>query len=516
MKKIYFVAISMMMILLSTSCSNDEIKIDKVGRKFDLTLNVSTQGIYDQFDITNQVRDKYLRDGSQAVGVHTFLYNQNGELVEDKLTTLTSYSTANQMYSGLIEGSYTIVAVETLVNPNTDNKSSSWTIEGTESLSTLKAKTNGSLAWAAILGISTTTVNLIKNTELSMEPQAIGARINFYCFNIENAVYPNENGTLEIVTHLGLATSDILDSYSLNPHLSHNDRYTENTTSHGKTNVRLSNSTENFVNSSYFCYVVEKEATWRYSFQLESDDSNMWTNFTSTQITSSIEDGKTYEAGFYYFDSNHLPSTFFGDYNSLVSWKQECDDYLKSLTPTSTGLYKTPFINWSTGTVSAVKSYMDGVTMVEDITLQSDGKYRLSYYDSKNNGTIYWYDFQTSTSGLTDSYVIVQKEYVTLNQVKEELESEGYVLTTQGDDYYVYVNSSVSTAIYLYELTSYFVIDYFDPSAYSSSSAPKKQHSLNIPSLHFERNQNFLAPLNRNSGNVINANCCLVDKELIK
>ncbi len=458
----------MLTILLSTSCSNDDITIEKVGRRYSLALNVNTQGIYDKFDITNSVRESYLRDGSRAIGVQTYVYDKNGDLVQSNQTVLPTYNTANVRFESLVEGSYTIMVVETLVNPDVNNTSSDWTFEGVDKLSTVKVKADGTLGWASILGVTSRTVTLSSNTEVSLEPEVVGARVNFYCFNVGNASYYLDENKKNVVK-MGLATSDILESYNLNPQLPINDRYSEDLTASDKTNVRASMSIEDFEAGKYsYFYVVEREVTWRFSWQFDGD--NLWYHYDKTNISSTIENGKTYYAGFYYLDENHYPRTYFGDLTGITNWKTESDEILSNLNTTSQSLYSAPYTNWSVGTVSAVKSYMSGFSLLEDVTLQDNGKYELTYSDANNYNTLYIYDFNTSTSGLSDAYVALSKDHFTADQVKAELKNEGFTVKTEGDDYTIYVNSDSTTAVYLYELSSFYIVNYYNPADYTSSS----------------------------------------------
>lgn len=508
MKKIFFAAISLLTILLSTSCSNDDITIEKVGRRYTLALNVNTQGIYDQFGWANDVREEYLRDGSRAIGVQTYLYDINGDLVQSDLTVLPTYNAANVKFEKLVEGNYTIIVVETLVNPDIDNTSSDWTFEGVDKLSTAKVKTDGTLGWASILGVTSTTVSLSSNTELNLEPEAIGAKVNYYCYNVGNASYNDKNGTEKLVVNMGLATVDVSEYYHLNPQLSLNDRLSGNLTDSDHTIVRAQMSAEKFEEGYYSSfYIVEREVTWRFCWQFDGD--NLWTNFENTNISSTIENGKTYYAGFYYLDKNNFPRTYFGDQAGLSSWKTSCDNILSGLTPSSQSLYAAPYTNWSVGTVSAVKSYMSGFTLVEDVTLQDDGKYELTYGDANNYNTIYWYDFTTATSGLTDAYVALSKDYFKLDQVKSELTSTGFTVRTEGDGYTIYANAAGTTAVYLSDLTSYVLVNYYDPAAYTSSAARRaisEKKMKDIPVLNVTGSQKLLTPFKNSSRATMEAN----------
>ena len=466
MKKIFFAAISLMMMLVTISCSNDEIVVEKVGRRYNLACVVNTQGIYDKFDLANDVRDTYLRDGSRSIGVHTYLYDNNGDLVKSDLKVLSTYNAATVNYENLVEGSYTVIVVETLVNPDVNNTSEDWSFEGVDKLSTVKVKTNGTLGWASIIGVTSKTFNLSNNTELSLDPEALGARINYYCYNVGNASYIVD-GSSKRIQVMGLATTDILNYYHLNPQLSLNDRYSEDLTATGYTNVRASMSTERFDAGYYtYFYIVEREVTWRFCWQFDGNKS--WSNYKKTNITSTIENGKTYYAGFYYLGDDYYPSTYFGDQNGLRSWKTECDALSSS---TQSTLYSAPYTNWTVGTVAAVKSFMNGFTLMQDVKLNdSSNKYEMLYYDS--DGNIYEYDFTSSTKGLTDSYVLLNKEKFTLSTVRNIVANQGYTFNSQNGNNYYYTSATTYVTVYQAE-SGAILVNYYDPKAYGA--APKHE-----------------------------------------
>ena len=463
MKKIIYSTLSLLL-FFTASCSNEEINTEIVGRLGNLTCNVNTQGIYDHFGITNDVRDTYLRDHSRAIGVRTFLYKENGELVRDVFTTLSAFNVASQKFEGVEEGKYTIITVETLMNPDVNNVSDDWSFEGIENISTLKLKAAGTLGWASILGVSTQPITIMGDKEINIQPSVVGARVHFYVFNYKNATETDANNVSKPIVELGFATSDILEYYNLNPQLQIQDRYVENVTSSGYTNVRATIASQYSDDYIVSCYIVEPEITCRFSWQIESSD--LWWHYDRNNITAPIVDGKEYYAGFYYMGKDYYPSSYFGDQNGLITWKQNCD--ASSSSSSSSELYAVPYTQWSVGTVSAVKTYMTNFTLYEDVTQQSSGKYHLTYYDANNYTTLYMYEFKTATSGLTDVYVGLSTDHFTLEQVQSELLNKGYTYVSQSGDYYIYRNST--TAVLLSVSGSVIIVNYYDPSAYSSQS----------------------------------------------
>lgn len=450
------------------SCTNDDIEITKGKPKYNITFNINTENIYINFDIREDILEDYLRDKSRAIGIQTYLYDQNGNLIDSKITTQFAYNVATQTFAGLVEGTYTVVAVETLVNPDVDNVSEDWSVKDIEKLSTFKIKSNGPLGWASILGVTTLTINLSDDMEMNIEPEAIGARVNFYCYNFGNASYEYE-GVNEPITNLGLATTDVLDYYCPNPQLSRKDRFFTDLTSKGITNVRTRMTPDIFENGyNTFFYIVESNVTWLYSWQFESTDG--WFNFDSSNISSDIENGKTYYAGFYYMGGKHLPKTFFGGAkDGLTKWKTECDNLYNSIPP-SISLYTTPYTNWSVGTVSAVKSYMANFDLYKDIQYDEIYEaYNMTYFDDSVN--MYDYVFTSSTKGLTDVYVWPADKY-TLSQVREEVVNQGYTYHSQNGNNYYYTSNSTYVTIYQSD-SGWIMVNYYDPKAYGGV-APQK------------------------------------------
>lgn len=476
MNKIFYTAMSLITMLLMVSCSNDDINIEKVGRKYNLSLSVNTQSLYDQFGITNSVRDKYLRDGSRQVGLFMYLYDAKGDFVKSDQSFMGNYNTTSFQLGNLVEGKYTVVVVETLVNPDDNYSIETFTLDDSEQLSTLKIteKTEtdsegnvwAQIAWAPeVIGVYTKEVNLTSNTNLDATPEAIGSVVKFDQYYWDKTDY---------VT-IGWATKDVLNYYSINPSMSRENRYNKNLTVQGNTNVRALFEVNDTPMDYYGIYVLEKEIDWLIVYQDETSiaDSKV---YVSDAVNTSISDGKVYFIGTYLGKDANYRYQIFENQNDLNNWKTNLDNTVGPYSKNAdTSLYSIPYINWQQGSVSAVKSFMKDFTMVEDLTLQTDGTYRITYYDS-SNGAFYWYDFKTSTSGLTDSYIILSKEIFTLDQVKEELVKEGYSLFSQSDSYSIYVNANKTTAVLLDETESFFFVNYYDPSAYASSSVQKKQN----------------------------------------
>ena len=205
----------MIAFLFLVSCTNDDITIDKVLPKHTITYNVSTQEMYDTFGQVNYIRENYLREDTLCIGVSTFVYDSNGNLVDTKTNTLKNFNATQQSFENLVEGKYTLVTVETLLNPINSNKSSCWSIDDTDKLSTLKITQTSRPSRANIIGVCTESVSVSGDVTLNVTPKAIGSLINFYCYNFENSNF----------VRLGFGTQDILKYYSLDPQIQGKNKY---------------------------------------------------------------------------------------------------------------------------------------------------------------------------------------------------------------------------------------------------------------------------------------------------
>lgn len=466
MKKILFAAFQLLMLLLATSCSNDPIEIDTVGPKYSLTINVGTQGMYDRFGITSYVRENYLRDNSRSIGVFVYVYNEEGNLVENKLATLANFNTTAFSFDALIEGKYTVVTVETLLNPDVNNESDVWSIDNSEQLSTLKITQkldepdeNGYrwtiLAYAGnAVGVDIQVITLTSNTVKEIEPSPIGSVVNFHAYNFGNTSYP----------YVAYTTQDILDYYSLDPAISRDKKYSKNLTASGKTNVRAWHDSVEDEGTYTLTYILERDFEWHPCVQThENVENGSVIVLNSLGSKETLEDGETYEIGFYYLGNDNV-SSYFGDKAGLQEWVNDCEK-----NTISDNIFSVPYTNWNVGTVSAVKSYMSDFYLYQDVQWDEvyEG-YSITFFDNLFN--MYDYVFTSSVSGLTDAYVWVDDAF-TLDQVREEVAKQGYTYHSQNGNNYYFTGSSTYVTVYQTSSGSIYV-NYYNPKAYGL--APKR------------------------------------------
>ena len=262
---------------------NQTVSVTPEATRVLLTLNINLQSMYDEFGITDDLTNNYLRDKDAPVGLFTYIFNSQGDLVDSVTTQQYSLNNATQIRS-LAKGDYTILSIETLVD-SSNNLPDCWRFDDTKKLTTVKmSQVYSNPTKYEVVGVATATVNLTGNRELSITNKAIGSIVHFYAFNFENTSYG----------HICFGTKDILDYYSFNPQLSRIDKFTEDLSSQKYFISHGSELTpEESANSHSTIYLLECTIDWRFYLQLETEDDS-WIRLKEGK--ASLEDGKVYYA----------------------------------------------------------------------------------------------------------------------------------------------------------------------------------------------------------------------------
>ena len=439
MKKIIFGLFALIMGLF-TSCSNDDIEIIKSNPRHKVILNVSTQNTYDDFGIADEIRTKFLREGTHVIGINTFLYNAAGKLVASKFDHVNNYNNVSQVFEAVEEGDYTLVSVEMLVVPDKDYKSNYFEIADEDDISTIKLKqTYNRTGPVSVVGVYTDNISVASDMSINAAPKAIGSMLHVHPKNYENSPFAK----------WGIATNDALDYYSLNPNLTRESKFYEDVTKKGYINVRLRADTDNSSDYYWSVYVLEAKMEWKPVAQTEDQavEDKKYKTWKSNPAT--LEDGQIYTVGCYYLysdtESDYVAS-YLGDDDGLAQWEKGWDEYLQNKdlggSNPSGKTFTEPYTDWKIGTVSAVKSYMSGMELYQDITLQDNGSYTLVYFDTNNDNVMYQYSFANSTSGLTMVYQLFDSSSFTLSDIKSILENQGYSFVQDESGLSVYMNST--------------------------------------------------------------------------
>ena len=309
MKKIFY-AFAVILLGFASACTNDDIEIIKVGRVHSLTANINTQSVYDEFDITSNIRE-LLRDQNYAIGIFTFLYDSNGNLVDTKESHQFTFNNAAENFNDLLEGSYTLVTVETIVRTASSYRSPAWSFKGIDKLSTLEISQNtDEVLYPYVVGVSTTDIINNGDQSIAVTPKAIGSLLQFRSFNFDKSTH----------VQVGFATQDMISSYRLDPRLSRTDRFRTNLTKSGYINLRCERDidSDNIVATRY---ILESSIHYLFCYvKAENEGTGTWTHYPSNEGTIVLEDAKTYYGGFYYIDSSTAPKSYFGDYSGFRDW----------------------------------------------------------------------------------------------------------------------------------------------------------------------------------------------------
>lgn len=457
MKKIFY-AFAVVILGLTSACKNDDIEITKVGKLHSLTANINTQSVYEEFDMTTDIRE-IMRDQDYAIGVFNFLYDSKGNLVAEKASQQFNFNNISEDFSNLLEGSYTLVTVETLVDPDQNNQPNDWSFDGKDKLSTLQINQDSyEVYFPFVIGVSTSNIVIGDgNQSVAVTPKGIGSMVQFYFLNFDKSTH----------VEVGFATNDIIASYRLDPSLSRSDRFNTNLTQSGYINLRCERDID-ADRVSATRYILESSIQYRFCFvKAENEGTGIWTNYASNEGTVALEDGKTYYGGFYYVNSSTTPKSYFGDNTGFRTWYSEVTttNTDNSLVPSALSM------NWG-GSVSNIQSAMNGYNMTTGTSgravAQNDGSYMIEYA-GKNKETKILYYFTSATTGLFESDVQYSKSAVSSTDILAYLNAN-YTYLAESEGTYMYVTTDAKTYVLFFTVNDNWNIGFVDVNYVNSSS----------------------------------------------
>lgn len=454
------------MAFVMSSCSNDDIEITKTG---ELTLNVSTQSVYDDFSVSDEFKERFL-SGSYNIGIYTFIYDKDGNLAASDSVYTQTFGNISQKINGVVTGSYTVVTLEMLVDADNNYQSDNWVIVGKNSLSTLEILNKDYTAyWYSAVGSFSKEIEIVNNENLSVNvvPKGIGAIIHTRMTNFDNSNYDC----------LSLLTKEQPVGRFFNPSLKgeerfHYDHYNASHTWTTRGYVYPSDGLKNIISPSVYlleegnikcCFGPQKENT-----SGELDES--FIAYPNNSTILSIEDGKIYYGGFHYLGGVDETCTagFFNTSNQYLKWYNS----LPSI------LVPNLYLSWG-GTVTNAQSFMKSYNMTLGLkgqgVLQDNGNYAISF-TGKNKVSDISYFFTSKDRGLVEVDVRYHKNNVSANQIVEYLNS-AYTLLAKNDDAYMYKTSDSKTVIMFMPLGDYWVVGFIDYEYVFSNNAKKKSCS---------------------------------------
>lgn len=457
MKKIFY-AFAVILLGFASACTNDDIEIKKVGKLHSLTVNINTQNVYDEFDITSNIRE-LLRDQDYSIGIFTFLYDSNGNLIAKKASQQYTFNNIAETFNDLLESSYTLVTVETLVDPDLKNQAPNWSFEGTEKLATLQISQDSyEVFYPFVIGVSTFDVIINDGDKsISVTPKAIGSLIQFHFLNFDKSTH----------VKVGFATNDIIASYRLDPNLSSNDRFSTDLTKSGYINLRCIRDVDSD-NIGATRYVLESSIQYRYCFiKAEDDGTTTWTNYKGNVGTVVLENAMTYYGGFYYINSSTVPKSYFGDNSGFREWYTQVttSNNDNGLVPSSVSM------NWG-GSVTSVQTAMNGYTLTTGSSgraiIQDNGSYMIDYSGKGKELKILYY-FTSATTGLFEADVQYNKSTVSSSEILTYLNAN-YTYLAEESGIYMYCTSDFKTYVMFFEVNGLWNIGFVDVNYVNNSN----------------------------------------------
>lgn len=457
MKKYIYLAIALVMGVFASCTDKDDIEIHI---SHDINFTVHTKKMYETFNLSNRIQNEFLRDKTYAIGVESYIYDETGALVASNSSTEFAYNDQNFSLK-LNEGKYTIICIETLADPDDNNKPAYWNYEGIDNLQTFKIvpRYYDVSYWCAVVGIHSSEIVVSKDETFSIEPKAIGSMMHLKYYYWESSKYIN----------VGFGTYTRLKEYKLTPGLDRDSRYVYENIETGIFSLKASLTPEEAKTTGNLLYFIDNEISWVFCFQKE--EGTNWPYYSENQGINKLEDGKEYFGGFAYNGSTQLPSSYLGDYNGFNIWRQTLSK------PQESNLtFKNPSIQWG-ASVSTVKSYMSGYNLVEDIKQCEDGTYGM-VFGGKNDEELYKYFFMTNSNILLESDVYFDASKYNLNYLNNYIASSNYSLVTEAEGMSLYASSDYKTLALVGSAEGYSVIAYIDYEYFAGLSQSQQKRMI--------------------------------------
>ena len=322
MKKYIFAALSAVLVL-GTSCTNDEIVVeaDHKTNSVDVTVSLSNFfSSYDYYDTKHDinVQDRLRRFNSEAEGyiqARTLFYNSKGELA-DSIISYSTNTNAQIATVKLAEGDYTVISTLTFASETSGDDASLWTLIDKERLSTAKLYCKNRFTHWGIMSYASQvfTVKAGQKNSISMNPAPVGALGYMFCQDFQ---YKSEStyGTVadNKIREIALYSQNIATTYKLDPQVSDKYEYLNETTTN--TWYYLSDplvpsdfdrTWTYFQTNLYgFFYILTPNPYLTFGYELEGEDYFHSYGEQRAYVTS----GKTYLA---YWDYFKIGQPYFG------------------------------------------------------------------------------------------------------------------------------------------------------------------------------------------------------------
>lgn len=463
MKKTLYFLFAFFAIFIS-SCSNDDIEIIKSGR---LTLNVSTQSVYDDFGVSASAKS-YLLSKSYCIGLYSFVYDKEGNLVASDSIYTKTFGAVSIETPSLNEGEYTVVTLEMFVDTSQNYESDSWVIVGKNNLETLEILNRNYVAyWYSAVGLAVSQIEISDSDKaINVVPKGIGVLIDTRMTNFDSSDFK----------FVAFNTKDQPKGRFLSPNYQGEERF--HYLEYNEKNVWSLRGCEYNKSNNHYETLSSKETTiiylleegnLKYCFGAKKLDENgklptSFYDFPKGGSTLTVKDGETYYGGFHYIQNDNCVTC-------LVRTENEYLDWYKQISVTVSQDAE-PYLVWG-ASATTVNSYMQksGMTFLEDGMNKDNTLYYMAYSNPKNTLN-YEYRFDTSKTNLDNLLMTYSSSVYSFDEVlaslKKDFTYKGYDESLGG----YYFESSKTLALMIKDDNSFRVL-YVANSA-SNSKALKK------------------------------------------
>ena len=227
MKKIFFAAVSILAVMMTTSCSNDDIIIESENRINDVNVSVSLSDFYQAYNFVDtkhnldyQLAERFnsFKTSGMYIQTRTLIYDSDGQLV-DILKTNTQNTNAVTESTKLGDGKFTFVTIVNFSYKNSKgNFESVHNLKETAKLTTAYLDMSwNDMKWS-IMSYDSKVVTVTKTTDVTMQPTPVGSLAYLYFQNFQyesEATYPtmSDNGIRKLTVY----SKNKAIGYMLNP-----------------------------------------------------------------------------------------------------------------------------------------------------------------------------------------------------------------------------------------------------------------------------------------------------------
>lgn len=441
MKK--FLALLAPAALLLGSCSNDDIEVTSTGS---ITVNVSTQSVYDDFEISTGFKQNFLGKG-YSIGVYNFLYGEDGKLAFSDSTYTTTFGSIEMPMKNVSAGKYTLITLEMLVEDEVGTgkkyQSPNWVICGQKNLSTIQiANKNYNAYWYSAVGLHAQNIQIVtgRNNNIRVVPKGIGCIVETYMTNFDKSDYKLA----------ALYTKDQPKGRFLSPEYTGEERFNYDQYNESNTWTRRGYSYDSSGLPSFTgpdIYLLE-EGTMRYCFGALGlgSDGKLETSFYASPSNNTyftFKDGATYYGGYNYngntVESKSCDAGMFSTLSAYENWYEGLTLYFGNSAATTN---PKPYLNFGAN-YKTVDSYMNSTGMVSSSTNTTDDAFN-AYYINSAGSVIYQYVFDLNRTNLSQTWTAYDSNSYTLLSAKYELDELLGIVGTYNSEYnaYLYAGSN--------------------------------------------------------------------------